>query len=96
MKQAKQCPKCNSRRIGYVNYQPDADGDFFRWRVIAQVRQPQGYDSPRPRLGELEAYVCTECGYYESYVRSPESTPWEQLSGFRMVNPDVEPDGPYR
>jgi predicted nucleic-acid-binding Zn-ribbon protein len=96
MKVSRQCPKCESRKIGYINYQPDASGTFMRWRVIAQVRKPEAFGTRWPRLGELEAYVCTECGYYESYVKDPASTPWDQLSGFRLINPDGPPDGPYR
>jgi hypothetical protein len=95
MKRSKQCPKCESRKVGYINYQPESDGSSFRWRVIATVREQLAYGS-RPRVGELEAYVCTECGYYESYVRKPDVIPWENLSGFRMLNPDPDPDGPYR
>ena len=96
MKRSKQCPKCESRKVGYINHQPEGDGEGFRWRVVARVREPQRHGSPRPRIGELEAYVCTDCGYYESYVRDPDRTPWSELSGFRMLNPEPESEGPYR
>ena len=46
--------------------------------------------------GELEAYVCTECGYYESYVRHPSDVPWNKLSGFTFLHPDTDSEGPYR
>jgi predicted nucleic-acid-binding Zn-ribbon protein len=95
MKQTKQCPKCDSRKVGYVNYQPEGSGESFRWRVVARVREPQRHDS-LPRIGELEAYVCTACGYYESYVRDPSGTRWGELSGFRMLNPEPDTEGPYR
>lgn len=96
MKRTKQCPKCQSRKVGYIPYQPESQGESFRWRKIATVREPGRFGAVPPRLGELEAYVCTDCGYYESYVRSPETTPWSDLSGFRLLNPDPDPDGPYR
>ncbi len=96
MRQSKQCPKCQSHKVGYINYQPEGDGISLRWRVIASVREPATFGPGRSRVGELEAYVCTECGYYESYVRSPDKVKWDQLSGFRMLNPDPDPEGPYR
>ncbi len=48
----------------------------------------------KPMLGRLEAYVCTECGYHETYVASPREVPWERMAGFAWVNPSN--DGPYR
>jgi hypothetical protein len=47
-------------------------------------------------LGSLEAYVCTDCGYHESYVKDPGSLEWEQLRGFAWVNPKGDDAGPYR
>jgi predicted nucleic-acid-binding Zn-ribbon protein len=47
-----------------------------------------------PLHGFLEAYVCTACGYYESYVKQPETVPWTKLEGFAWVN-EAE-TGPYR
>ena len=52
------------------------------------------YGRTKPMLGRLEAYVCTECGYHETYVASPRDVPWEKVSGFAWVNPSN--DGPYR
>jgi len=31
---------------------------------------------------DAEAYVCTECGYFEEYVKDPGAVPWEKLAPF--------------
>jgi hypothetical protein len=48
-------------------------------------------------LGVMTAFVCTECGYQESYVNSPGEVPWNDLEGGVWLNPDA-PDatGPFR
>ncbi len=95
MKKSKQCPKCDSRKVGYINHQPEADPG--RWRIVAHIRARQFGEGSGPKLSPvLEAYVCTRCGFYESYVRAPEATPWAELSGFRMLNATPDSDGPYR
>lgn len=98
MKNTKQCPKCDSRRVGQITYQPDADGGGrTAWRVIGRPRYSDAADKlDTAHLGLLEAYVCTECGYHESYVKDVESVRWSELSGFRLLNPEAESDGPYR
>jgi hypothetical protein len=99
MKRSKQCPKCGSLRIGHIEVQPDMSGDIPRPgpRPAGHTFKEVWLEGKRPHgVGVLEAYVCTECGYYESYVVDPQKVPWGQLGGFRMVNPEPEPGGPYR
>jgi hypothetical protein len=38
--------------------------------------------------GEIEAFVCTDCGYFEEYVRNPQSIPWSTMKGFRWCRPE--------
>jgi len=45
---------------------------------------------------ELEAYICADCGYFESYVRTPDEVPWNDLVSFRWVNAAPPREGPYR
>ena len=35
--------------------------------------------------GAVEAYVCTECGYFEEYVVSPADVPWDEMNDFEWV-----------
>lgn len=113
MKRSKQCPKCQSLRVGYLAAQADADDSFHSEgkhfsRAEEATNRPVGHSDQivetgfwafgdvRLLLGELEAYVCVDCGYHESYVKSPESLEWESLRGFSWVNPPQSGDGPYR
>ncbi len=49
-----------------------------------------------PRIvAQLEAFVCAECGFYELYLREPESMRFEELEGFQWVN-SGRGGAPYR
>jgi hypothetical protein len=43
--------------------------------------------------GDFEAFICGDCGYFETYLKDP-SALIRQLQGFRWLN--TEQDGPYR
>jgi predicted nucleic-acid-binding Zn-ribbon protein len=47
-------------------------------------------------IGKLEAYLCADCGYHETYVKDPDSVAWEKLRGFAWLNPETDGSGPYR
>ncbi|GEM_PF-3259855 len=116
MKRSKQCPKCQSLRIGHIAFQVDAndvlvsrdereDHQFINAarqavsRSLGIQRTPRrvdGVGKALPLVGQLEAFVCTECGYHETYVREPKTVPWNDLQGFTWVNPDPVADGPFR
>lgn len=122
MKRTKQCPKCQSLRIGYLPDQPDADDSVHHIpphggdprlrsfpsleenlpaRAVGRSKESVEtgwlqHGTVIPLLGRLEAYVCTDCGYHETYVTSPAALPWEKLVGFAWVNVPGDPDGPYR
>jgi predicted Zn-ribbon and HTH transcriptional regulator len=116
MKKSKQCPKCQSLRIGHIAFQVDAndvvvaraateDHQFINSagqavsRSLGIQRTSQridGFGNVLPLVGQLEAYVCTECGFHETYVREPKTVPWHDLQGFTWVNPDPIADGPFR
>lgn len=49
----------------------------------------------RPLIGALEAYVCGDCGFFESYVIEPKSVDWDNIQGFAWVGRD-DATGPYR
>ena len=100
MKKSKECPKCESLKIGYLAVVPDEADDRgilpSRIGFIEKVRGKWLKVFDTKKVGPLEAYVCTECGYYETYVKSPESIPFAQLAGFRYVNPEAVEQGPFR
>lgn len=50
----------------------------------------------RPLVGPLEAYVCTECGYYETYVKELDEIEWDKLVGFSWINSKPPQGGPFR
>jgi hypothetical protein len=74
--------EARSRAVGYVA--EERDTGFFNYGVV------------RPVVGKLEAYVCTDCGYHESYVVEPRTIEWDRLVGFSWVNPETGTDGPFR
>lgn len=98
MKASKQCPKCKSLKIGHLPHQLDRSGKFDMAfpRMVGTVEEQGLVFTKAVKTGLMEAYVCTECGYFESYVVSPESVPFEELEGFRWVNAEPTEEGPYR
>jgi len=103
MKQSMQCPKCDSLRVGYLETVPDHDD--------SGPGQPEAQSigfAPRPGKAPwgtadihwvqhflVEAYLCADCGYVETYVRSPRAVPYDQLKGFHWINPQAPEEGPY-
>ena len=94
MKRTWVCPKCKGRRIGYFEWLPDVEQEKkhakFTLRRNVGAEQGVGYIL----WGELEAYVCGDCGYLEEYVKDPNRVPWERLRNFRWLTPPDET--PYR
>lgn len=94
MKKTKQCPKCQSIKIGWLE-DPSLPGE--RNAVGFHDADSGFFGEPWEFHGALEALVCTSCGFYEKYVTTPDSVPWDKIDGFHWVNaePHEEP-GPYR
>jgi hypothetical protein len=42
-------------------------------------------------MAQTEAYVCTECGWFEEYVARPEEVPWNRAEGGRWYSGDAPP-----
>ena len=105
MKTSKQCPKCQSLRIGYLEEvqdktditRSDTGEGYMEPKSVGFVEEPSFWaGTKRMSVGQFEAYVCADCGYFEHYVKSPESVEFEKLKGFHWVNPDKSEAGPYR
>jgi len=93
MRTSDKCIKCGSLAIGHLSRLLDDTGERGATFATAVL----GVDATtRHAAGPLEAYVCTACGYLETYVKDPPSVPFAKLRGFRWVNdPDVR-RGPFR
>ena len=52
---------------------------------------------PKAERDDLCVYVCTLCGYCETYIKDPELVDWDALPNANWLNPDVaDAAGPYR
>ena len=104
MKKEKCCPKCESLKIGYLSEVPDfVDSNRYSTRRLAEPRpDPKGKWqelmalSDDPSFYGIEGYICTECGYLETYAKNPADIPFERLKGFAWVNPEETREGPFR
>lgn len=97
MKKSARCPKCDSPRVGHFRRQLDRSGEYdtAHERMVGTAETGLVF-TVEVMTGAMEAYVCTECGYFESYVVSPRSVAFDKLEGFRWVNPETPEEGPYR
>ena len=87
MKKTGRCPKCDCARIAHFSQVMDeADGN--RSRNIG-FRYGGSFLGLRTMLaaGEVEAFVCTGCGYFEEHVKSPETMKWEEMVGLQWWKP---------
>jgi DNA-directed RNA polymerase subunit RPC12/RpoP len=89
MKESRQCPRCSSRKVGYLEEVKDSG-------VHRMVVGTAAGGLFVKNIGKLEAYVCTECGYYQTYVKEPEAIPFDEVEGFHWVNHEPAKQGPYR
>jgi predicted nucleic-acid-binding Zn-ribbon protein len=96
VKASKRCPKCSSLKVGYLEYVADRGRDNYQESIV-------GLTEPRGKLlktiepvGTLEAYVCAECGYHETYLKDPAAVPFEQIGGFHWLHDVTGAGQPYR
>jgi predicted nucleic-acid-binding Zn-ribbon protein len=89
MKRTATCPKCQSTKIGrfdHVADESDATTEPGRRRSLWWQLEG-GFWSKTEHRAEVEAYVCTECGYFEEYVKNPGAVSWEKLAPFSWHRP---------
>lgn len=100
MKASKQCPKCHSLRVGYLEHlwhQDAGQGSTGPKEMPVGVVEEQGiFFTYKSVVGGLEAFLCTECGFFETYIKSPEDVPFDELVGFSWLNPEAPESGPFR
>lgn len=93
MKRTGRCPKCDATKIGVVKEVRDEDTGPRARHLASEIWQGHFLSETRP-VGQVEAYVCTECGYFEEYLARPEAMEWEKVRGFSW-RAKGEP-GPFR
>jgi predicted nucleic-acid-binding Zn-ribbon protein len=97
MKQSHTCPKCSSQKIGYLeNVIHRAEVFVEGADRIGHSEAPLGIQRTESQgfikvikeepAGSLEAYFCTDCGYYETYVKDSASLQFDSIVGFSWVN----------
>lgn len=87
------CIKCGSLAIGHLEQRYDETGKPLANFTPAVL----GVDATTWQgIGLLEAYVCTDCGYLETYLKDPSATPFDKLKGFRWVNEPAPRRGAFR
>ncbi len=98
MKSTRKCPKCRSERVGYLaNVLGDGDPHGGASRSQSYGRRKVGVAQTRSNAlpghpviegyGDFEAFICTECGYFEEYAKEPTAIAWEKIEGFRWCKP---------
>jgi predicted RNA-binding Zn-ribbon protein involved in translation (DUF1610 family) len=88
MKTSHVCPKCGSDRIGHLDQVADvADQSKLHPQHIASKTTSSwgGLLGTIEMVGKIEAYVCTQCGFYETYVCDAPKISFEDVDGFRWV-----------
>ena len=97
MKRTERCPKCDSSKICVVDVPSGCEVvGFFMHQPVGMAVEERFLGSSYVPVGQLESWVCTECGYLETYVKSPSTVPFEQIAGVRWVDPPAPEEGPYR
>ena len=95
MKQSKQCPKCRSLRVGYLERVLEQVGAMPRDAVVG-ISRYEGWLGGGDPVGSFEAFLCADCGYFETYIKQPSAVDFDRLQGFHWLNGELAEQGPYR
>jgi len=88
MKSGKLCPKCGSKKIGYIDtVMDDAGHSKPKERKLAESLAGSAWQmGPRKAVSAVvEAYVCTSCGYFEEYVKDASTLEWSKIKAFTFL-----------
>ena len=89
MKNEHRCPKCGSTHGGYFDTVMDDIGAIEAVpRKLADARASGTWNlGPSAKAkAEVEAYVCTQCGYFEEYVKDAQNVDWEAIENFHWLD----------
>jgi len=92
MKQSGRCPKCTSTRVGLL---PEVFDMAQGFRTTRHLVGKMGMWKVQTEAA-VEAYICTDCGYFEEYVKAPGEVAWHEVEGFQYVREEGAEQGPYR
>jgi hypothetical protein len=84
MKGSKQCPKCNSLRVGLLQ-------GVVETNIILEPGSDAGLSHPGKEI-HRDAYICGACGYYETYVRTEDMSVLDDYPDFKWLDGE---GGPY-
>jgi hypothetical protein len=104
MKSTAVCPKCQSQQIVKVTHVADATALYgsgsdittntghapVTRRLLAQIADK----GSQKTIGEVEAYVCAHCGYFEEYLVNPTQVDWKRVVGATLHKP--QGSAPFR
>ena len=81
-----ECLHCGGTKVGRLATLRDVGHNNQAHARALAVSEKAGW-SGRSWIpqAEVEAYLCTECGYFEEYVSAPKDVPWASLEGFTWV-----------
>ena len=81
MKKNRKCWKCGCQNIIHLQSVADnnarAAGNPYTGRAIAFAGKHRLLSQTGAAF--TEAFVCTGCGFFEEYVKDPQSVPWAEL-----------------
>ena len=86
MKQSHSCPKCGCRKLLYIAEVADRYDRSPSSNGVAMIARTKKGKLGGYAAGELEAYVCSACGYCEQYVKdlaslSPDGETIQEIGG---------------
>lgn len=75
MRKTKTCPKCNGKKLLSIDAVPDDQGGGSDARQAHLAIRHEGYsfmgNEKRRTVGNLQAVMCSECGFTEFYCANP-------------------------
>ena len=94
MKKSRRCPKCSSIKIGVLAGVSD-DVTISVGADLADLGVPAGTVATTGSDLDRTAYICADCGYYETYVSQPHAVNFDEIAGqFTWLNQSGS--DPYR
>ncbi len=92
MRTSNKCIKCGSLAIGHLPriYEEGGRNEALQTSTLGFI------GTTKRGAGPLEVFVCTACGYFETYVKDPGNVPFEKIRDFRWVNDPNAQRGTYR
>jgi predicted nucleic-acid-binding Zn-ribbon protein len=84
---------------GYGGVTTRQGGPFVPRQVLMRRIQSSGLFGrtveTETATGEVEAYACADCGYFEEYLKDPSRIPWKEIANAEGWTPPAG-GGPYR